>query len=180
MRTNGHFIILMLVFLIVPLAFISCKGVAGDKSLRVARVINGHTIELNTKQEIRLLGVDTLLTYDCLKLDEYAERLGKDKKLLIEFGRKSVRFTEKLCKGKKVRLEYGLSEQAKDDRVLAYVYLPNDKLLNEEIILQGYGFVDLKSNQLSKEMLERFKAAENKAQAEKTGLWGEGLGDSSQ
>ena len=63
---------------------------------------------------------------------------------------------------------------------MAYVYLSNDKLLNEEIILQGYGFVDLKSNQLNKEMLKRFKAAESKAQAEKTGLWGEGLGDSSQ
>lgn len=173
MKINKCPCFLSLVSFLAIFLTVSCFW-QGEKLPQVIRIIDGHIILLDTKESVRLLGVDAIPTYECLKLDEYAERLGKDKTFLMELGKKSAKFTEKLCKGKRVKLEYGQVKRDKYGRLLAFVYLPNGKLLNEEIILQGYGFVD-PEYPVKPELINRFNQAQQKAIEEKRGLWGEGL-----
>ena len=55
-------------------------------------------------------------------------------------------------------------------RTLAYVELADGRLLNEEIIRQGYGHAYTKYP-FNPEMMERFRAAERYARARGLGLW---------
>lgn len=176
MKSNRQFFLLALVFLLVSFPVIFCVRPPGERPLKVIRVIEGNIIVLHNGERVRFIGVDTPPKYECLKLDENAERLGKDKEFLKAFSKKSAKFTQKLCKGKRVKLEYDQTKQDKYGRLLAYVYLPNGKLLNEEIILQGYGFMDLEYP-FKQELIERLREAQRIAKEKKRGLWSDRLED---
>lgn len=170
---------LVLVFpliLILTALNIACDSQAQDKPpdnvYKIIRVVDGDTIILDNKERVRLIGVDTLEKYPSAKLNRDAERTHTDKELIKAMGRKASDFTKNLSEGKIVRLEYDQTKRDIYGRLLAYVYLPDGRLLNEEIILQGYGFAYLKYP-FKPELMSRFREAETKARDEKRGLWGE-------
>ena len=90
------------------------------------RVIDGDTLEVDHGEHVRLIGVDTPETVDPRGP---VEALGKE----------ATAFTRHLAEGKKVRLEFDRETVDAYGRTLAYVYLPDQTLLNSEIIRQGYG-----------------------------------------
>ena len=184
MKSNNRFLLAVFVFILVYSLVISCdrepeKRIITDPiflppAFKVTRIIDGDTIELDNGEKVRLLGVDTPEKHESSKLKKDVERSGKDKKFIKALGAKASDFTKKLCEGKRVKLEYDQTTRDRYKRLLAYVYLPDGKLLNEEIILQGYGFAYLKYP-FKQELMDRFRKAEKRAREEKRGLWNEGL-----
>ena len=99
---------------------------------RVTEFADGDTIsvDMNGKNErIRFIGVDTPETHD-------------PRKPVQCFGEAASAFTKNLVGSQNVRLESDPINTNRDryNRLLRYVYLPDNTLVNAEIIKQGYGF----------------------------------------
>lgn len=99
---------------------------------RVVEVEDGDTITVDmngTEERVRFIGVDTPETKD-------------PRKPVQCFGRAASEFTKGLIGDNAVRLESDPLSSNRDryDRLLRYVYLPDGRLVQAEIIRSGYGF----------------------------------------
>lgn len=122
--------------------------------------IDGDTIAVDmngTVEEVRFIGVDTPETH-------------KPHTPVQCYGPNAAAFTKSQIGSGRVRLASDPYSTNRDryDRLLRYVYLPDGRLLNEELVQQGYGFYYpyfpyTKSAQ--------FRQDEMQAQAAKRGLW---------
>jgi len=105
-------------------------------------VVDGDTlkIEFQGKQEsIRLIGIDCPESRINPKAKRDAERSGEDIEKIIEMGKRATAFTKSLVKkGDRVRIEFDVQQRDGHGRLLGYVYLPDAKMLNEEIVRAGY------------------------------------------
>jgi len=123
----------------------------------VIRVIDGDTIVISGNIHIRLLGVDT-------------PELHHPNKKVECFAHEAKKFTESQVLNKKVKI---ILEGKQDDpwkRPLAWVWYGKyfKKLLNAEIIKEGYGF-SFRKYPTSK--LEEFNELERQARQQQKGLW---------
>ena len=99
---------------------------------QVTRFDDGDTITVDMNggsETIRFIGVDTPETHD-------------PRKAVQCFGYAAAAFTKNLIGENPVRLRADPMNTNRDryNRLLRYVYLPDDRLVNAEIIKQGYGF----------------------------------------
>jgi micrococcal nuclease len=138
----------------------------------VKRVIDGDTFELESKERVRMLGIDTPEKYESSKLERDGERSGQDKKTLQKLGEMASQYTKKLIEGKRVQLVPEPNYEDKDvyGRLLRYVYLEDGTFINKKIVEDGYAYA-FRKYKIS--LLDEFIKAENEARVNKRGLWGE-------
>lgn len=149
MQINRPFRIALFLALMTLLAGSSVLAV------RVARVIDGDTIELENGERVRYIGIDTPETVHPLKAVQF---MGKD----------ASEFNRKLVEGKDVRLEYDVQRTDKYGRTLAYVYL-GDLFVNAELVKQGYAqIMTIPPNVKYQEL---FLSLQRGAREVKAGLW---------
>jgi len=127
---------------------------------RVAKFDDGDTIVVDmngTNETVRFIGVDTPETHD-------------PRKAVQCFGQAASNFTKQLIGNNPVRLEADPLNTNRDryGRLLRYIYLPDGRLVNAEIIKQGYGFAYL-SFPVTK--ADEFRAYEKEAREAGRGLW---------
>jgi len=122
---------------------------------QILRVVDGDTLEVESIGEIRLIGVDTPEIYHPLKPVHF-------------FAKEASDLVKELVSGLSVRLEYDREKKDKYGRTLAYVYLPDGRCLNEEIIRRGYGFA---YTRFPFKYLMKYRQLEAQARAEGLGLW---------
>jgi endonuclease YncB( thermonuclease family) len=134
---------------------------ANPGSYAVTRFVDGDTIVINMNgksEKVRLIGVDTPETH-------------KPNTPVQCYGPAAAAYTKNTVGSQKVRLEADSLSSNRDryQRLLRYVYLPDGKLLNEQLVLNGYGFYYpyfpfTKSDLFSKD--------QKQAQQAHRGLWG--------
>ncbi len=132
---------------------------------KVDRVVDGDTIRviMNEKSvSIRLIGVNTPETVHPNKPVEC-------------FGKQASDFVKRLLSGEEVWLGEDSRTKDKYGRLLRYVYLNDDTLVNEVIISQGYGYENGYGSRYKKE--SQFKEAQADAEIHKRGLWADGACD---
>jgi micrococcal nuclease len=118
---------------------------------KVTKVIDGDTIEIETGERVRLLGIDT---------PELNARWGTD-------ARKQ---TYQLVYGKDVRLELDHEKRDKYNRILAYVWL-GDLLVNEKLVKDGYARLYVFDKEAKIKYFDRLKFAQDFAIEHNDGLW---------
>ena len=136
----------------------------------VQRVVDGDTVELDGKEKVRLIGVDTPEKFSSKKLDADARESNRDKETIKALGERASKFTKELCEGKKVWLEYGQEKSDRYGRTLAYLHLEDGTVVNEEIIRQGFGNAYTK---YPHKYLEAYRELEKEAREGEKGLWGD-------
>ncbi|MFH1457570.1 MAG: thermonuclease family protein [Candidatus Omnitrophota bacterium] len=104
----------------------------------VTRAVDGDTLQLETGERVRLIGIDTPEMHESNKLYRDSERSQQDIEAIKAMGRESYGFTKKLVEGKRVSLEFDVEKQDIYKRMLAYVYLKDGTFVNAEIVKQGY------------------------------------------
>jgi micrococcal nuclease len=131
----------------------------------VVRVVDGDTLQIDVSDageattRVRLWGVDT---------PEMARR--DPPKPAEPFAQEATDLSRRLVEGQKVRLtleDHRL--RGNYGRLLAFVELPDDTMLNEALILAGLARAD---DRWSHRHLEHFKALEREAKQAGRGLWG--------
>lgn len=117
------------------------------------------TVDMNgTLERVRFIGVDTPET--------------QDPRTAVQcFGKVASEFTRSMIGQGPVRLEADPTNTNRDryNRLLRYVYLPDGRLVNAEIIKQGYGFA---YTLFPFEKMEEFRSYERQAREQNLGLWG--------
>ncbi|MFH1888724.1 MAG: thermonuclease family protein [Candidatus Omnitrophota bacterium] len=108
----------------------------------IRRVIDGDTIELESGERVRLIGIDTPEMHESDKLYRDSQRTGRRISAIQELGRRAYEFTRNLAEGQHASLEFDVEKYDQYKRLLAYVYLKKDNtFVNAEIIRQGYASV---------------------------------------
>ncbi len=127
----------------------------------VERVVDGDTIQVsinNTKETVRLIGIDTPETAD-------------PRKPVQCFGREASDFTKSLLAGKTVFLEDDPTQGNRDkyQRLLRYVLLADGTNVNKFIIEQGYAHEY--TYHIPYKYQSEFRQAEKDARENNRGLW---------
>lgn len=126
----------------------------------IASFEDGDTVVVDMngiKERVRFIGVDTPET--------------QDPRTSVQcFGKAASEFTAALIGSNPVRLEADPANTNRDryNRLLRYVYLPDGRLVNAEIIRQGYGFA---YTLFPFTKMEEFREYERQARQNSLGLW---------
>ena len=126
-------------------------------AIPVLRVVDGDTLLLEGGYRIRLLGVNTPET----KHPEHPAE---------PFGEEASRFTQSLTKNQTVTLEFDRERLDTYRRVLAYVYLPDGTMLNQQLIKHGMSPAVV-SFPIRSDRKRLFEEAEREAQRNRAGIW---------
>jgi len=126
----------------------------------VTNFIDGDTIAVDmngSSETIRMIGVDTPETH-------------RPNTPVQCFGPQAAEYTKQLIGKNRVRLQADPLDTNRDryGRLLRYVYLPDGRLLERELIANGYGFA-YTSFPFTKS--DEFEMLETQAKTTKKGLW---------
>ena len=138
------------------------RATSSSNEFKVQKVVDGDTIEIlkhGRTEKVRLIGVDTPETLD-------------PRKPVQCFGKEASNNTKHILEGQVVRIETDplVGERDKYNRILAYVWLGNDELINLELVSGGFAHEYTYRSQSYKYQSE-FKLAEKTAQANNLGFW---------
>jgi micrococcal nuclease len=132
------------------------------RTFEVVKVIDGDTLDVNAPDgpypatRIRLWGVDTPEAY-------------RDDAPPEHFARRASQFTKRMTAGKTVRLELDPRDtRGKHGRLLAYVYLPDGRMLNRLLVSEGYAYADPR---WAHEYERQFARLQRQARKARRGLW---------
>lgn len=125
---------------------------ANQTIVKVTKVIDGDTIEIEGGQKVRLIGIDA------------PEKKGEEC-----FNKESTKYLSDLILEKVVKLEKDVSETDRYGRLLRYIYL-GDNFINKTMVYEGFAWSltyppDVKYS-------GDFMDAEKKARENNKGLWG--------
>jgi len=133
----------------------ACPVIAKDYVVK--KVIDGDTIQLDSGETVRYLGID-------------APELFRKEGGSEFYASEATRHNKKLVFMKKVRLEYDVEKKDQYGRLLAYVFV-KDVFVNAELVRLGYAKAYVKPpNEKYKNLL---LANQKKAVDEDKGLWQE-------
>lgn len=160
--------LLLLSFYLIVLGYNQEKSVGKTKSYEkpvvetsvplqetflVKRVIDGDTIELESGQKVRYIGINSTELYkkvpDCFAVEAYEEN-------------------RRLAEGKAVRLEKDISETDKYGRLLRYVYV-GDVFVNDLLVKNGFAYSSSYPPDIANQQL--FRESQRYAEKNKMGLW---------
>lgn len=132
------------------------------QTFQVCRVVDGDTIDLDipdggySATRVRLWGVDTPETVDPSKPVQH-------------FGPQASDFVKRAALDQTVRVELeATSTRDRHGRLLAYVFLPDGRMLNSVLVAEGYGYADPRYEHRYKASFERLQRQAMEARA---GLW---------
>ncbi len=157
----------LLYLLLLGILLLPALSAAETFSGKVKWIYDGDSIEVDGIGTVRLLGIDAP-EHKASQRDGYYLRQGIDPATLRHINRAGKTYLIETVKGKTVVLKTGEKERDRYNRLLAYIYLPDGRLLNQHLLEKGYAVVyrrfdfDLKSD---------FLEAENQARCNKVGLW---------
>jgi micrococcal nuclease len=89
----------------------------------VTKVIDGDTIELETGEHVRLIGIDTPESRKNEKAKRDSLRTQTDLDKIVKMGKEAKSILNKIVYHKKVRIEFDITQRDKYGRLLAYIYL---------------------------------------------------------
>ncbi len=132
----------------------------------VVKVVDGDTIRLmidGNSTPVRLIGIDT------------PESVHPDAEKNVPEGKLASEHTKELTEGHWVYVEYGTEPYDRYGRILAYVYLDEETMLNAQILEDGYAEVyTLKPNDKYEDY---FLSLDEDARSKNAGLWSTGVFD---
>ncbi|MED0678713.1 thermonuclease family protein [Aneurinibacillus thermoaerophilus] len=141
------------------------KKLPNSITTKVIKVIDGDTfvVKINNKEEkVRLIGVDTPETVHPSKPVQY-------------YGPEASAYTKKRLEGKTVTLEFDVQQRDKYGRLLAYVWLGNEKnkkaeMFNQTLVKEGYAQVATFPPNVK--YTDSFVKLQKEAREAGKGLWG--------
>ena len=140
-------------------AVFTAETVFGDtQTAEVRHVLDGDTVILQTNQHVRLIGIN-------------APELGKDGAPEQPLAARARERLVQLVRGQRVILVFEDERQDHYGRLLAHLYLPDGRDVEEILLHEGLAWAVAVPPNVAK--LAALLAAENEARAAGRGVWGE-------
>jgi micrococcal nuclease len=134
---------------------------------RVKWIYDGDSIEVAGVGTVRLLGIDAP-EYKASQRDRYYQRWGIAPTTLRRISQEGKIYLIESVKGETVVLKTEEKKRDRYNRLLAYVYLPDGRLLNRLLLEQGYALV---YQRFDFEKKTDFLTAEKLSRNNRQGLW---------
>ena len=138
-----------------------------DKQIiKVVRVIDGDTIEIEEKIKVRYIGINSPEIYH----DSTGKKTGEQC-----FAQEAYLKNKELVEGKTITLVRDVSDKDKYDRLLRYVYVDPSKSSEQTIFVNDYlitnGYAKIMTIKPDIQFSQQFKTAEKEAKEKNLGLW---------
>ena len=132
--------------------------------VKIARVIDGDTVELSNGRHVRYIGIDA---------PELERKTPSGWRKVDEpFGQEAKKLNEELVLGKQVRLEFDVQKEDKYKRLLAYCFVKEE---NQDVLVQAEllkrGLVYLYTFPPNIKYVDVLVAALAQAREKKAGVW---------
>lgn len=137
-----------------------CAGALADtpRLAEVHRVIDGDSLQLVSRQQVRLIGVNTP---EMVGADQRPEPLALQARAM----------TKRLIGNRPVRLTTGVEKYDRHHRLLAYVDTADGRDIPEQLLTEGMGFLVAIPPNVAR--LDRYQLAQQRARAAGRGVWGQ-------
>jgi endonuclease YncB( thermonuclease family) len=142
----------------LPSGWFQNEGGAIRQHAKIKRVVDGDTVELESGEKLRYIGIDTPETV-------------KPNTPVQCFGKEASEKNKALVEGKEVELEKDVSETDRYGRLLRYVFVEGT-FVNEYLVKEGYAYSSAYPPDVKyQEVLDE---AQKSAREGNVGLWGAG------
>jgi micrococcal nuclease len=153
---------------------IATSHAGGSVPARVAVWADGDTVtvvQAGREVGVRLIGIDGPETSRGNRAQRQSAEWRHDVATIVALGRAARSAAARLAPPHApVRLELDVRTHDRFGRLLAYVWLADGRMVNEELLRQGFAVVYTVPPNVR--YTERFLAAQDEARAEQRGLWG--------
>jgi len=139
----------------------------------VVKVVSSDLIVLEDGRRVKLIGIESAgpPPRKYAKFDEKGHVIEEPEEPTIPLEEQALTYAQHLLENKKVKLEYDVDARDPRGHLYAYVYLPDSRMANAELLRMG--FVKLRIVPPNVKYEERLSAAYQEAKKEKRGLEGE-------
>ncbi len=134
----------------------------------VSWIYDGDTIKVDGVGKVRLIGIDTPEKTASPRDDYYLRHDQIDCATLRDIAQQAFSFNLQQVKNRQVQLEYDREKHDKYGRTLAYVILPDGRMLNQLLLEKGFASVYRRFDFQHK---PEFLKAEKSARDQQLGLW---------
>ncbi|TYO98925.1 micrococcal nuclease [Geothermobacter ehrlichii] len=134
---------------------------------KVTWIYDGDTLKVAGVGKVRLLGIDAPEHEDSDR-DRFYRRWGIAPARLRRIATENLRFQIRTVKGKIVTLRFDREMRDRYGRTLAYVFLPDGRMLNRVLLQKGYASVFRRFEFARK---QEFLRLEQNARQRGVGLW---------
>ena len=138
----------------------------------VVKVTASNMLVLEDGRRVRLIGVESVgaPTSRPVKYDDKGRIIEEPQEPTISLEEQSLTYARDLLENKKVKLEYDVNGSDSSGHLYAYVYLPDGRMANVELLRMG--FVKLRTIPPNVKYEDKLRAAYQEAKKEKRGLEG--------
>jgi micrococcal nuclease len=154
----------------IALAWLAQSGAPEN---RILLWIDGDTLRVATDSmstRVRLIGIDAPEVSAGERAARQAAELGRDVATIIALGRQAKAVAERLAPpGTAVRVELDVQTHDRYGRLLAYLWLRDGRMINEELLRAGYAMVLTVPPNVR--YADRFLRAQREAREARRGLW---------
>lgn len=121
-------------------------------------------------QSVRMVGIECPEGTASSKARREAKKLGMTMTNYLKYGDQAAAFTSRLLpKNGKFRIEYDVEKRDKYGRLLGYVFTPDGKMVNEELVKAG--LATLFPTDKNVKYKKRLQAALAHAKKNRLGMW---------
>ena len=135
---------------------LSITALGAPQVAEVRHVIDGDSLQLVSRQQVRLIGVNTPEMHGA---DDQPE----------PYAVQARQMTQRLIAHQPVRLIAGADKYDRYHRLLAYVETEDGRDIPEQLLTEGLGFLVAIPPNLAR--LNRYQAAQERARAARRGVW---------
>jgi len=144
-----------------------------QEEVLVVKVVASDLIVLEDGRRVRLIGVESVgeAPRHYVKYDEKGHVIEEPVEPTISLQEQALTYAQELLENKKVKLEYDVDATDSNGYLYAYVYLPDGRMANVELLRMG--FVTMRIIPPNIKYENKLSEAYQEAKKEKRGLEGE-------
>lgn len=154
-------------FFLLPVFQQTAAAESATLTGKVVRVYDGDTIKVERAGKVRLIGIDAP-EFKASSRDRFYQRQNISSATLRRTARRAHSFNVERARGKRVRLTLDHQHRDRYDRILAYVHLPDGRMLNRLLLEEGLASV---YRRFSFRLKDDFLDVEARARARGVGMW---------
>ncbi len=167
MRTRSIYLIIFLVI------FVTSRAFAELVPATIVQVIDGDTVIARVgraKEHVRLIGIDAPESRVNDRALRQADRSHQDVDTILSLGKSAREYlNSRLRVGSEVQFEFDVEKRDHYGRLLAYLFLPDGTMINEDLVTRGYSRMYTVPPNVR--YVSKFKRAEKLARDSSRGLW---------
>lgn len=148
--------------------FFCSSAVAETRNGKVSWIYDGDTIKVTGIGKVRLIGIDSPEKHNSARDNYYSRRYQIEPETLRLIAKQALKFNIDQVKNRRVRLEFDHEQTDTYGRTLAYVILPDGRMLNRMLLEKGLATVYRRFDFRYK---KDFLKVESIARDRQLGLW---------